>query len=59
MRGSHLTATTILTLPAYTPPAGGATKIYYLGGLAAAGRLRRGLGFLWLIWSMIHAFPAV
>jgi hypothetical protein len=57
MRGSQLTAVSILTLPAYTPPAGGTTT-YYLGGLAAAGRLRRGLGFLWLLWSMIHAFPA-
>jgi hypothetical protein len=60
MRGAHLTNATVLFMPAYSPPAGGSTKNYYLGGLAAAGRLRRGLGFLWILWSMIHAsFPAV
>lgn len=58
MRGAHLTATRVLTMPGATPPAGGTTS-YYLGGLAAAGRLRRGFGYLWLLWSLIHAFPAV
>ena len=58
MRGSNHHAF-VLFMPAYEPPVGATVKNYYLGGLSASNRLRRGLGFLWLIWSLIHALPAV